>query len=417
MNNIGKNSSLWSPEDVRRYLKGELSAREMHDLELASLDDPFLADALEGLAPVVEGQHFESDLGDLEARLKTRVETPKKKGTFPPALRVAAAIILLLGLGFMAWFLLTGRRQDEFQVVRNTRKAPPVVIDTVTTRSSVDSTAVAVTRPARTRPPHVADKKQAVVEKKEAVESADTSRDVAVAAAPPSPDTRPKAAAMAPAFKSNYVPAPLVFNGRVLDQNNKPLFGAFLYISGLSNSSTTTDQSGNFSFRLRPQDSSRMLNVSLIGYKQASFAITTLDPNAADMSSNIIRLTQLEAGMDEVVVSGYGARRKETRAAVGNGEREGLDSLWTKASPVIGKQAYLLYLETSKKVLALDTTISGKATISFEVGPKGELTDFRIERSLSAPYDAGLIRLVAEGPAWQVNTGKRVRAAVTVSFP
>src|SRR5580658_5011441 len=44
-----KNNIPYSASDIEKYRKGELSAREMHDLEQAALDDPFLADAIEGL--------------------------------------------------------------------------------------------------------------------------------------------------------------------------------------------------------------------------------------------------------------------------------------------------------------------------------------------------------------------------------
>jgi hypothetical protein len=35
-------------DDIEKYLKGELSPKEMHELEKKALSDPFLADALEG---------------------------------------------------------------------------------------------------------------------------------------------------------------------------------------------------------------------------------------------------------------------------------------------------------------------------------------------------------------------------------
>ena len=43
-NNIKK----FTASDIEKYHKGQLSAKERHDLEKAALDDPFLADALEG---------------------------------------------------------------------------------------------------------------------------------------------------------------------------------------------------------------------------------------------------------------------------------------------------------------------------------------------------------------------------------
>ena len=38
----------YSFEDIQRYLQGKMSAAEMHAIEKAALQDPFLADAIEG---------------------------------------------------------------------------------------------------------------------------------------------------------------------------------------------------------------------------------------------------------------------------------------------------------------------------------------------------------------------------------
>ena len=100
MSNPDKHTDSWSQADIQKYLNGELSAREMHQLEQDALDDPFLADALEGLgsAPAAE---VAQDMEALRTRLQHRVEQ-KRKQIIPPVWRLAAAIILLLGLGFMA---------------------------------------------------------------------------------------------------------------------------------------------------------------------------------------------------------------------------------------------------------------------------------------------------------------------------
>ena len=42
----GKNNK----EEFKKYLKGELNEAEQHRLEKASLDDPFLEEAIEGAA-------------------------------------------------------------------------------------------------------------------------------------------------------------------------------------------------------------------------------------------------------------------------------------------------------------------------------------------------------------------------------
>ena len=44
-----KNNTHYSAEYIRKYLDGELPDPEMQALEKAALEDPFLADAIEGL--------------------------------------------------------------------------------------------------------------------------------------------------------------------------------------------------------------------------------------------------------------------------------------------------------------------------------------------------------------------------------
>ena len=47
---IDNNIKNFTGADIEKYHKGLLSSKERHDLEKAALDDPFLADALEGFA-------------------------------------------------------------------------------------------------------------------------------------------------------------------------------------------------------------------------------------------------------------------------------------------------------------------------------------------------------------------------------
>jgi hypothetical protein len=127
MSNPDKYTSSWSQTDIQKYLNGELSAREMHQLEQAALDDPFLSDALEGLgaAPAAE---VAQDMETLRTRLQQRVEQKRKK-VVPLAWRVAAAVILLLGFGFMAWYGL----------IRPTPPPPAKTIALNTAENNTDS--------------------------------------------------------------------------------------------------------------------------------------------------------------------------------------------------------------------------------------------------------------------------------------
>jgi hypothetical protein len=165
---------------------------------------------------------------------------------------------------------------------------------------------------------------------------------------------------------------------------------------------------------LHPLDSTRQLTVSMIGYDRASLAVNTL--STEDVKGNVIHLRPSTTNLDEVVVVGYGMHRKATEVTAPSESDEKLDTLWNIAAPVIGRQAYLQYLGVAKKKLGLDTTITGTETVSFIVSRTGPLSSFKIEQSLSPAHDAGIIRLITDGPPWHLLRGKKVRASVTVNF-
>lgn len=101
-----------SEELIRKYLAGELDDRAMHALERQALDDPFLAEALEGYA----GYHADQSahLAELQGRLEQRVQHSQKG-----KLRLlyyrwasAAAILVILGLSFL-WIERQQSRKRE----------------------------------------------------------------------------------------------------------------------------------------------------------------------------------------------------------------------------------------------------------------------------------------------------------------
>ncbi|WP_431215239.1 carboxypeptidase-like regulatory domain-containing protein [Puia sp. P3] len=159
------------------------------------------------------------------------------------------------------------------------------------------------------------------------------------------------------------------FSGKVLDFNNKPLPGATLQLAGRA--SAVTDNQGYFSIKIDPaknHDSILRVNVGMVGYEPSSLAFNTLDPRAAN--GNLIYLKQQSNSLDEVVVIGYGAKRRETRAFVSSPGEEKIDSLWITVAPVCGRQAYLDYLTAGKKTLGADSGVRGTVLVSFDVSKK-----------------------------------------------
>jgi hypothetical protein len=476
MSGPSKNTTTYSASDLQRYLKGEMSAREMHNLEMAALEDPFLADALEGFekqdAPgqaQTGDQTLSGHLDDLRTRLDNRVSAPEKVAPAPaskllsfraPWLKIAAAAILLIGLGVTAWYGLLNKSNEPALVSQS--KVPAA---TTAPLAAMDSAKIA---PAPVDTQKTAQASAASLARAEKKTAAPPSLAARRAAAPALPTAPPPALSTAPspadsitfiaskrtrdalasesvsikkdsvaydaeAFIQGYSKQksfpdlsksrlarihPLVFSGKVLDVHNNPLPGATLFLAGPTGNNpigTVTDLNGNFSLKVYPKDSVLKVTVGMVGYQQTSLAFNTL--NTESSSGNLIHLAQQPNALDEVVVSGYGAKRKETRAMASSAGDAKIDSLWINAKPVMGKQAYLDYLAAGKKNIGADTSIKGAVIISFDVTKKGELTSFKVEQSLTPAHDAGVIHLISEGPPWKkVSKYGSVRTAVRVVF-
>ena len=64
--------------DIEKYLRGELSAAEMHNLEKRALKDPFLAEALEGAEQAgIESFSLDLELLQKDIRKKTKRRKPR----------------------------------------------------------------------------------------------------------------------------------------------------------------------------------------------------------------------------------------------------------------------------------------------------------------------------------------------------
>ena len=491
-----KNTPGYSASDIERYRKGELSAREMHELESAALEDPFLADALEGMEihralreqnptgqttapPTIPT--FDEDLALLETRLKDRVaRTGRKTRIFSlrPASRAAAAIILLLGLGTAAYYSLLRRSGTREPLATSTSTRPAAIppADTTRTASAADSSGISIpAEPVTQKRSHdkaivLMQQKRKALKGSYAVGSLPASSLLARAEekralpnSPPNSVSMLRAVRIAPeiqklspgrgialdvekdtvSYKSAFFSKkttpvgslgatllnPHAFTGKVLGENNRPLAGASVFLKGHTNISTVTDQQGQFSFNLHEKDSAARLTVEYIGYQPASLDLNYLNLNSPYLNNNlsnnnqignpagnIIQLQPQNHSLGEVVVVGYGKTRKETLSNVVMDTDEKIDTLWLKAVPVIGRQAYLDYLATEKKRLALDSTIKGTEIISFNVSKKGELSAFKVEQSVSPAHDSSTIRLVQKGPSWKLLRGRQVRTSVQVRY-
>ena len=66
----------YNQQDIQRYLQKQMSAQEMHAFEKALMDDPFLADALEGYA-TANASVSEKHLAEIEKSIRGEKEDAK----------------------------------------------------------------------------------------------------------------------------------------------------------------------------------------------------------------------------------------------------------------------------------------------------------------------------------------------------
>jgi hypothetical protein len=109
-----QNINPFTASDIERYHKGLMSPKERNALEKAALDDPLLADALEGYS------QFTGPMDKHLADLRKRLENRTKKTRVDPVLtgresfswwKVAAMIIVVIGAGLLVYQIAFNKKQ------------------------------------------------------------------------------------------------------------------------------------------------------------------------------------------------------------------------------------------------------------------------------------------------------------------
>jgi hypothetical protein len=130
--NEEQNNKLYSAADIEQYLAGNLSASEMHALEKAALNDPFLAEAIEGFESVPVSE-WKSSLENLKkefaAQHKGARIIPLQSST-TKWWRIAAAVFLLSGAAALTYTLTRTTQNNgvkQWELAEN--KSNPVTVD------------------------------------------------------------------------------------------------------------------------------------------------------------------------------------------------------------------------------------------------------------------------------------------------
>ena len=457
-------------EDIEQYFLGGLSAAQMHAMEKAALDDPFLAEAMEGYE-AMKGKEWNTQLVAL--RKGFSAERPVAK--IVPLSRStdrwwkAAAAILVIASGTVLTYVYTNskEKQGEQTTTQQIAQNVPVVKNDETIKLSPAKPAVTdistekvITKPAtgKTEKVKAADRQFTVQE------NILTKRDSAFIYKPaknaqsdlaknqgiisntdedkkginglvykPATATNntnvtiPVEASNSRATEYNYkYPVTADAEKRKANQNvvtfkSPPLNRSFnaqvvgpdntpLPYSNIAikseNFGTYADVKGNF--RLVSADSVLTVEIRSIGYLPRVYTLRS------NQSQNKIVLAEDEIAQrdrtviksNDIVANGSTRRPRLVKDSVVNVE------------PADGWENYNTYIanniELPDEILKNDR--HGEIGITFDVKSNGTISNIKVDLSECNDCEELAKRLIEQGPQWKLKKGKKASAKVKVQF-
>ena len=423
--------------DIEKYLKGQLTPAQMHALEKKALNDPFLADALEGFGSLPP-EAFSGDMNDLRSRLNAK--THKNNRVWIWAGRIAAGLLILAVSTFLVMLISNNQVEKSQNLALNKEQEsiPPPHSNPVPELSDTTNPEEVAAPQGAKRIDRVPEQAQPVKpsgeasppppqalaerkteepgtvtedEAKEDLQDLEISKALSeeqkIANAGPS-DSAPsaiafesdKSKAVAPEDDadlakrrttgsarareetSSYSVTRKIVRGKVtFSEDGTGLPGVNVLIKG-SNEGTVTDSQGNYQI---PVEGQPTLQFSFIG-----FSTKELDATSTEMD---VQLDTDVSELSEVVVVGYDDD---------SGFPPSTPTVMELATPEGGRKVFKQYLEQNLLYPeeALKNQVEGKVTVQFTIGMTGQLSDFKVIRGLGFGCEEEVIRLIKQGPKW-----------------
>lgn len=397
-------------DELRKYLNGQMTAEEQHAFERMSLDDPFLADALEG-AEWVGSEAFLQD----SDRLKEKINGEKRSSKF--VLKIAASVALLFALGITFWL---SNRDFESGNLANADTSSAVLDSTenealfevvpqepeAAEMELADQEAATVPPPPAPRSPDKTEviegnemnKVESAVDEErffvaEVADQADAEMEVEVNFTEPAEEPAMQMARMnATGAVSRSRPARTI-SGKVTDDFGDPLAGVAIKKKGAGGGSVTDSVGG---FVLDEVTDTTTLQFSTAGMISQELIVGRREE--VD-----VRMDEDSEELQEVVVSGYGAFDNEPDGYVAT-------------HPVPDYKSFNEYIEENLRYPeeARSQGLEGRVILQLTISPTGTITEIEVKRGLSAECDEEAVRLIEEGPRWSPATRDGLNIETTV---
>jgi outer membrane biosynthesis protein TonB len=365
---------------IQQYLDGSLDEDKMHELERQALEDPFLADALEGYAHVNKpiGKHLSLLQAQLAERIAQQQETKNVLSFSWQRLSVAAAAGLLFVTATILFWIKATKTEEQLA-----SQPKQVEVTLIPKHKEQQPAASAVIKNSDLIAQH--QNKEVAPEKKEVYSDPGIAQEnVPVAAtettaAPTALDevtvigygTQAKrdVAASVSSITPGMAPSRTI-TGKVVSKHGEPLPGVLVKLKNGTEAAVTNNQ-GEFVLN---DSVGGVLTTAYVGFKPKQVQAQAGQPVA-------IQLEETEASLNELAV-------------IDNGSKLPLKN----SEPGTNRAQYEGYLKDGLKQFS--PTANGRLTVTFTIGRNGELTNFRVIKGLDDRTNQELIRLIQKGPAW-----------------
>lgn len=437
--------------DIQKYLAGKLSASEMHDIEKAALQDPFLADALEGYAQAplaIAAQHLNQITASLQQPAKEKSIAPPVTYNTGTWWKIAAMVIIIAGVGSLTWKIMQPAgtsasnsplahtepakqiqpqqpqqpaaiiaevRADSVKPVPDKRllrplpqvalnshkpKATPVIKEEANASAAFAAAqAKEITGRILQDSAYYHQSQQitantttmatlAAKEKREAQTSEALARNV-----------EQKVVVMGYATAKSAANSNLL-HGTVTDAEGQPVTGASVKVMN-GNAVSITDERGKFA--LKTLDTTARVEITSIGFE-------TMNAIVSVRKNNVVKLESEEESLSDMVVTELHSRKKPAVTA----EKTTADSI--NLHPQGGWQSFQEYVY-KKMHQEVDTTggpqqVSGTIELEFAIDQNGKPRDFKVLKSFDKSFNDKAISALQNGPLWLGDKKKKGRVTV-----
>ena len=427
-----KANIIYTAAIIQQYHAGKLSPAEMHALEKAALDDPFLAEALEGFE-AMQNDDLQPALTHLHAKFST-----KKTGRIVPLpsskrftlWKIAAAVLIIVS-GLAITYLFTNNETVTDRSVSTSPKQKNDPPGEAATAMPPD-TSLNTQKDLTATQPKTTDK-TTVAKDEQAIKNSSATDITRVQKTGDSESENDSLAGKKDIAYSNNLPTVDGYNNRRNEQVNnnfsrnrsnenqsRPKNGPAAYYNfdaqikapdstplpfanvTLANKERTTYADVNGNVNIVSTDSLLPVNIRSEGYISKSYTLSSNPQN------NIIVLKEDRSALK-------GKKLNTRSAAAGNPKRVGVLQLDTliDAAPADGWKNYEIYIQNN---LSIPGNEQGTMILSFDVHQNGVISNMNIEQSLCNYCDKEAQRVIKEGPAWTIKNGKSATARLRIIF-